>query len=401
MKSKFTSVPMILKFGYGLSTRSMFFLPIIFLYYQTKNIEMGDFFLLQSINTVMIFIAEIPTGYISDNFDRKKVMLWAVITWFVGCLFMLFGQTFTVLIGGELFSGIGLALFSGTREAYLYDYLISEGREKDALKEEGMMYSCEQWFLLFSSVAGALLYSYNIHYPMYACLVFTVVAFCSMCFLPRVQISKKVCDKRNVLQDLKDTIHYSLKGHHEIKWIILYSATMFVGMALLFWCLQPQLRDFGVAVKYFGLFLACNYLLKGVLSANAERVSNKIGLKNCLMIFLCLIVIACFAVYTSYSYFNESYMVYVFILISLLTIAFVHGVGRPIFVTLINRRVESYRRATVLSVSAFVYNGFHATVFFAMKFLIDGIGLYNSMLIFAGLFLFGVIPLVKLLRIKW
>ncbi len=398
-RSSFEFAPTLLKISFGMSIRAMFILPIVVLYYQTKNMSVGDFFMLQAICSVVAFAIEIPTGYIGDVFDRKKVILSGVLMWLIGNVFIWLGNSFLYIAIGEMIFGVAIALMSGTRQAYLYDLLKSMGKQKNALKEEASFYSWEQWFLLFGCLIGGFLYDYNIHYPVILICIFTVIGFVMMMFLPSVKNVKKSEEKRDVWRDVKETVKYSLKGHEEVKWLIIYPAVLYVGTFTLFWVLQIQAKGFDIAVKYFGLVLVVNYVLKAIFSANTTKIIDKIGLKSCVVSFLILIIIACLGVFFSQLYSYTDYMCYVLLFISLLGVSFVHSIGKPLFTTMINDRVDSSQRATVLSVSSFAFRGMYTIIFFFMKFLIDGIGVYNAMLILAVFFLIGTIPLMRLIRL--
>ena len=399
-RSSFEIAPTLLKFGHGIALHSMFVLPILILYYQTKDMSVGDFFLLQFICSVTAFLIEIPTGYIGDVFDRKKTVSFGVFLWLLGNIFIFTSDGFLGVAVGEITFGFAMSLLSGTTEAYLYDLLKYIGRKGDALKEQASMDSIGQWMLCFSCLIGGFLYKENIEFPIIFECIFALIGFLFIVFLPSVPMSKEDKENRNTWLDIKNTVHYSLKGHPEIKWLIFYSAVLFGGTHILFWGIQLQAEGFNFSLEYFGLILAINFLFKAVFSGSAVKITDKFGLKKSVIILFPIVIISLFSFYFSSIIVGGKMSNWVFILITIMATSFVHGFGSPVFVTLINNRVASRQRATVLSVSAFVRRILAATIFFAMKFLIDGIGIYNSMLVLGFLFLFGIIPLVKLIKLK-
>ena len=76
------SAPRWLSVAYALHG-ALFVLPTVMLFYAFKGISMGDFFLIQGISNLSIFVMEIPTGYIGDLFSRKKSLILGMIFWHI------------------------------------------------------------------------------------------------------------------------------------------------------------------------------------------------------------------------------------------------------------------------------------------------------------------------------
>ena len=92
----------------------LFMLPTLMLFYAFKGVSMGDFFLIQGIYNLSVFVMEIPSGYIGDLFSRKKSLIMGVIFWIIGYLFWIFGSGFTFILIGELIFSSAIAFISGT-----------------------------------------------------------------------------------------------------------------------------------------------------------------------------------------------------------------------------------------------------------------------------------------------
>ena len=83
------SAPRWLSIAYALHG-ALFCLPTLMLFYSFKGLGMGDFFLIQGISQLSIFILEIPTGYIGDLFSRKSTLIIGTLAWIVGHLIWIF-----------------------------------------------------------------------------------------------------------------------------------------------------------------------------------------------------------------------------------------------------------------------------------------------------------------------
>lgn len=75
-------------------------------------------------------IFEIPSSVIADRFSRKMVIICAIVLIILCNLVFLFSQSTLAFVFHMVIAGIGVALFSGTVEAFAYD-------ELKAVNEEG------------------------------------------------------------------------------------------------------------------------------------------------------------------------------------------------------------------------------------------------------------------------
>jgi len=136
----------------------MMLLPIVILLYQSKGITVGDFFMIQGIFRIAGFLFEIPSGYLSDTFSRKKILLLGGTVWFLAIAGLFWAYGFWQIAMCEMGLGLSSALFSGTKEAYAYDLLKRMNREKDFLKENGSITTFSQSALFIAVLLGGALY---------------------------------------------------------------------------------------------------------------------------------------------------------------------------------------------------------------------------------------------------
>ena len=107
------SAPRLLSIANSL-VNALFFLPVVMLFYNYKGLSMGDFFLIQGIFSLAVFVLEIPTGYIGDLFSRKHTLIIGNFIWIAGYLIWIFGKGFWAVLSGELIFSVTLSLISGT-----------------------------------------------------------------------------------------------------------------------------------------------------------------------------------------------------------------------------------------------------------------------------------------------
>ena len=104
---------------------------------------------------------EIPSSIIADKFSRKKVIMVALIFFLFCNGIFLFSQSQTAFILHMILAGIGVALFSGTVEALLYDELKAIGKEEKYQKAIGFYQIALSLALSTSLFLGAFLVQYG------------------------------------------------------------------------------------------------------------------------------------------------------------------------------------------------------------------------------------------------
>ena len=102
----------------------VFFAPVALLVRTQAGVSEHIFFLLQALLSGVIFLGEIPTGFITDKIGYRKSLIWAQVL-LLGARSLLlaaFVSRSLVLFAVEaVVEGIAVCFTSGTGSAYLYD----------------------------------------------------------------------------------------------------------------------------------------------------------------------------------------------------------------------------------------------------------------------------------------
>ena len=153
------SAPRWLSIAYALHG-TMFIIPVLMLFYAAKNVGMGDFFFIQGIANLAVFVLEIPTGYIGDLFSRKNSLILGTIFWILGYLVWIIGNGFIAMLLGELIFASAIAFISGTLEAYLYDLLKKRGKENVFHKKYAKMQMLSDLCQTIAAFSGAFIFQF-------------------------------------------------------------------------------------------------------------------------------------------------------------------------------------------------------------------------------------------------
>ena len=372
----------------GALKNMLFILPVLMLYYGYKGVSMGDFYLIQGLSAMVVFLLEVPSGYIADIFSRKKTVILGMIVWVLGYLFWIFGDGFWFILMGELIFGVSLSLLSGALEAYIYDLLKKRKKEKSFHKKMAKYDMFTDLSLLFATLSGPFIYKeIGEDATVWFCVITMVVAIVLMCFMPDTPEAKREVEKnKSAFLDILEISIKTLKNY-DIRNIIVFSGIYGTLTLVLMWGLQSVMMARDVPVYLFGVILAINAFGRAIWAMITGKMFDKLGLERIVKIMLVIIVVAMSSAILS------TRVPYIWVYACLGGMIIGSGAIKPariVSLTLVNHRTESSERATVLSVKNMIEKLFSGFGMIALKPLFDNLGVGQTYMICAIL----IIPLL-------
>lgn len=153
-------------------------MPIFFLYF-SKHLPLGQVLLLESLYYASFVLFEVPSGYISDRFGRKRtLMLSSSILCLSYALFFWTHAPASFAIAQVLLA-LGLAMASGTDTSFLYDTLHELGREDEYGDHESALNRLGYWSMAVGALTGGAMASLDLSYAYGLSLIATLGAFLS------------------------------------------------------------------------------------------------------------------------------------------------------------------------------------------------------------------------------
>lgn len=373
----------------------MLIVPIITLLYQDKGVSVGDFFLIQGIFAFTCFFIEIPSGYMSDRFSRKNVMLFGGIFTLVAMVILFYAYGFWQLALAETLLGFSSALFSGTQEAYVYDLLKRLKKEKKFLREYGSVNTWGQMSSFIATILGGTLFAIIGNWVVALQGLAAFVGVVCIMLLPELtEVRRKVAPESSPLKDIAGIVKMAVK-HPELKWLMLFPALYGSFTLVLMWGLQPTMQGAGVATTLFGFFVGVNQFSRVLCAKFSNGVYERFGAKKIIIGLCCLLAVAPLLVILTL---NVKSMPIVYVLC--LFLAFVPATQKMIslvFNTLVHHRIKSQERGTVLSVASMYVTLCNGSMMILMKPMLDGVGLGWAMVLLLCLMVVLFIPFKKVL----
>lgn len=108
----------------------VFFAPVATLLRTSRGVTLSQFFLLQALLSVTVFLVEIPAGVLTDRIGYKKAILLSQTLLFFARAVFLFADHIAYFIVEAIVEAFAVCFLSGTGEAYLYE-LCREEQDKE------------------------------------------------------------------------------------------------------------------------------------------------------------------------------------------------------------------------------------------------------------------------------
>lgn len=381
----------ILRFGY-FCNNLMFIVPVIVLIYTQKGITVGDFFLIQGIFRLAAFLFEIPSGYMSDCFSRKNVLILGAIFSFFGFSTLALANGFFTIMLGEALLGIASALNSGTLEAYTYDLMKRNKTQKQFLKEFGSIMTFGSTASFIASVLGGILFV-NIggNNILWLEALFIIIGISAFVFLPQLTEVKRKVKHTTAIKDAIGITYNTIKNP-KLRNLILFPSLLGSFTIIMLWIMQPIMETVLIPVELFGFYIGLNQFSRIIFSKYAYKICDKYGDLNTSIITVLDIAIG-LVIGILMMHTTSMALMYVLCAIMAITPA-MQSLNKLQYNSLIHHSIRSTERGTVLSTKAMVSTIVGAVFLIVAKFLLDECGILATL----GVTFAMLIPLVWSLK---
>ena len=366
----------LLKLGWFLQN-FLLIVPVIVLVYTQKGVTVGDFFLIQGLFRLAAFLFEVPSGYLSDCFSRKQVMIWGAIFSLAGYFTIAIAYGFWALVLGESLLGISSALFTGTLEAYTYDLLKRNKTQKQFLKEYGNIETFSEIASFIAVVSGGVLFGYIGINILWIEIGFALLSVFAFLVLPELLEVRRVVKRENALNDAISISTKTLKNP-KLRNLIIFPSLFGAFAIVLFWMLQPIMETVNIPVGLFGVYIGLNQLSGALFAKYAYKICDKFGEFQTSFITIGAIVL-CAVMGLLVTHIHSMPIIYV-ACVFMAIIPSMRILNNLQYKTLIHHTIKSNERGTVLSTRAMVSTVSGAIFLIVAKFLMDGYGITTTLM---------------------
>lgn len=358
--------------GFTVCTNALFVLGVILPYYKdVMGLTFQDFLIAEAFFSAAVVVLEVPMGWLSDQWQRKHVLALGALFDMLGFSCLLYGDSLVWALVGQGVIGIGVSLVSGTNTAMIYDALAQANRAGEYRRNEGRRSAVAFYMVAGASVASGFIYTLNHHLVVALTIVMLAGAIVCACLMEEPD-RIRLRPERHPLADMAATAHYALRGHADVGLIILFAATLFCATKLIMWAQQPYYLAIGLHESVFGMLMAGGYVLAGLSSHFGHKFDGRGGNLR-MLAFVWAVAIAVCTVTGLYQGLAG---------VALLMVggSCLYGMANPRVSEAINARVDSSRRATILSTQSLMVNLFFVPTSLAMGALSRHYGVGGALL---------------------
>ncbi|HEY8190896.1 MAG TPA: MFS transporter, partial [Alphaproteobacteria bacterium] len=363
---------------YTICANGLFILPVIVPYYRDEiGLGFREFMIGEAAFSTLMILMEVPTGWISDVWGRRKTLMASAAAQVAGWSLLLYADSFLTAVMAQAALAVAVSLFSGTNSAMLYDSLLEAGREDEYRRLEGRRLGLGLYSIGIASMLGGFMYQVHHMLPLVATIISMMVGFV-VTFLMKEPSWHRQAVHKNPFADMAVTFRYALRGHPEVGGIILLSAILFASTKMLMWAQQPYYMALGIPEGWFGALAACGFLLGGTASAIGHRLDGRFSNVGVLRTLLIWAVLAA----AGAGVWSGAHGV-----VLLMSGSFIFGIGWSRVQAAINKRVVSGRRATILSCASLMVHMFSIPLLVLTGTMQEWQGIGASLMLLAFLLL--------------
>jgi MFS family permease len=321
----------------------LFVLPVIVPYYHdVLGLGFNQFLIGEVVFSTVIVLMEVPAGWLADVWQRRLMLMTGSLIEACGFLLLLHAHSFGQAVFAQGAIGVGVSMVSGTNTALLYDTLLFWRRTKAFRKLEGMRHGMGLYVVGGASLAGGFLYGVDPKLPLTLSVgCYLLAALAAFLMVEPVRDRQKA--RRNPLLDILQTVKFAVHGHPDIGALILFCGILFGTTQAGVWVQQPYYLARGLDRTWFGVLAFAGFLLAGAASQHSHRLEKSLARGTAFGLVL-------YGVAGSYLVSGILPGLWGIPFLYASSVAF--GFGMPLVQDVINGRIASGRRASIVSTAS-------------------------------------------------
>ena len=327
---------------------------------------------------VMIFIFEIPSGAIADYIGRKTALSLSAACIISAAFAYSIIPNIALFFLAETFWALGIALFSGTDQAFLYSTLKTTDQEEKISKVMGRYNTMFLMTNIISAPLGSLIAEFiSLQFTMTCLGLIYIGTFITSLTFREPEFKREV--KKNYFKILKEGFK-ELKQNKILRILCFDRLFINIFIFLLFWTYQPYLTAINIPIVLFGFILAAMNVFNVTFNELIPRFLKKVKKKRNLLLTVNII--------SGFAFIILGFVVIPILGIIMLFLIVSFGYTRGlIYINGINKQIESENRATVIS----TINMFGSI---SMAILFPFVGLIVELNLFIMFIIIGIVILI-------
>jgi len=365
---------------YTICANAIFLLPVLIPYYRdVLGLGFREFMIGEAVFSAVMIAMEVPTGWLSDVWGRKKTLIASVIMGLAGWLILWHADGFLMAVVAQGVLGINISLASGTNSALLYDTLLENKQEDEFHRLESQRHGMMLYAVGGASIVGGFMYQWHPMAPLAAMIALKFIALLLTLFMVDPSRHKEEVHKHPIA-DMMETVRYAMHGHVEVAGIIILSALVFATTKNLLWAQQPYYIMLNLPESWFGIFTCAGFIIGATASTFGYKINGRMSNVTALYVLMISAILAC-AIAGLWPGHHGIVLV--------LSGSLIYGIGAPRVQAAINNRVSSVRRATILSAASLSVHVISIPLMVLIGWAGDAYGIEMALIVLAVIMAIG------------
>lgn len=376
---------------YYISSNALFIWPILIIFLQSKGLSILQIMIINSIESLIAIILQIPTGIYADKISKKNSIIIGLNLKIISFILYIFSNSFSLIIFASIFYCISDSFISGADSALYFESIKLSNNISKYDKNISNLYSLNFYASAIISIFSSILYIQNKDLPLIISILFLFIALIiSLFFKDTKNINIKKDNKFfKIKDDLIKPTKYIIKNLNIFYVIILYIVFTFF-ISNMNYISQLYLENIKIPILYFGFIYFILNIISAISSKFSHNFNNKFNNQS-INIILIYISICLFCMGSIQEYYG--------ILILFLS-RISAGLIWPILETKINKNINIQERTTILSIKTFMLNIITVILDPVIGIIIDKTNIYNIYFIL-GVSLTIISILLKIIFMKF
>jgi len=321
--------------------------PIWVVFLQRKGLNLTEIGILEGFAWVLTAGLEVPTGAIADRWGRRVSIAMGAFV-YAAAMFLILADALSpaFLLGYALWNS-SLAFVSGADSALLYDSLRADGRTADAAKQTGRYAAIGQASQGIASLAGAAIATVDITLCFTLCGVGALAAGALALTMKEPPHTDEEGEVRlGYWKNLRTAIGIAARRPIVRALLLLGAMILVVPLVVYYALLQPYALGVGLPLASLGVVVVGVQLTNVVASWLAHRTQGRFALTDVVTVGVVVLLVASGALALLPSIPTIALM---------LAVALVPALCGPLLTARLNDLIPSAQRATILSLSALLF----------------------------------------------
>lgn len=367
----------------------LFVIPVFVLFLLENGLTMVQVMILQAYYAIIIVIFRVPGGAFTDFAGRRKAIILSQLLFLSSWIFYALGTNFLGFLIAETLMGLSTALWDSASSAFIYDTLAALGKEDKFKKIFGTISAVNYLVWGIAALAGGYLASiYGLRFTLWA----TAAPVALSCIIPFIFVEPYVHkpSERNYLSHMREAIGFSL-SHPKVKLFIIYSMILSGVGSVVYLFYQPYFQLIKIDIFYFGIIFFLMNIVAAIGSKFAHNIEKMLGEKTTLYFMLIISVISLLFI---------SKLLIPFAVVFCIIMFFISGFSEPVLEDYINKHIQTYHRATILSLKNLAGDLFFSILSPILGYLADLWSIQTAFLISAIILFADLVILYIFMNLK-